>query len=99
MHSNASVLVTRRASYCLGSIQDSVEANGADGGQCLRYVGQFGAEQVPVAGEEEMRKPELIDAFTLPVAPDLLSASRWRLGIPLQDRHLMAVPAEQQSRT
>ena len=46
-----------------------------------------------------MRKPELVDAFALPAAPDLRKASWGRLAVPFQDRHLMAVPAEQQSGT
>ena len=42
-----------------------------------------------------MRKPELVNSFTLPGAPDLLSPGRRRLGVSFQNRHLVAIPAQQ----
>ncbi len=46
-----------------------------------------------------MRKPELADPFTLPGTPDLLSPGRRRLGVSFQDRHLVAIPAQQKPGT
>jgi len=42
-----------------------------------------------------VRKPELVDPFTLPGVPDLLSPGRRRLRVSFQDRHLVAIPAQQ----
>ena len=74
-------------------------ANGSRSDQFLLHFGQFGVQQAAVAGQEEVRKPELVDSLTLPGAPDLLSPGRRRLGVSFQDRHLVAIPAEQKSST
>src|SRR6266851_191094 len=46
-----------------------------------------------------MRKPELVDPFTLPGAPDLLSPGRRLLGVAFQDHYLVAIPAQEKSST
>jgi hypothetical protein len=46
-----------------------------------------------------MRKPELADPFTRPGGPDLRGPGGRRRGVSLQDRHLVAIPAQQQSST
>ena len=83
----------------LGGIKNRVQANGSRSDQFLLHLRQFGVQQAAVAGQEEVRKPELVYPFTLPGAPDLLSPSRRRLGVSFQDRHLVAIPAQQKPST
>ena len=67
------VLLAGRAPDLLGGIKDRVEANGSRSGQSLLRLGQLGVQETAMAGQEEVRKPELVDPFTLQAAPDLLS--------------------------
>ena len=89
------VLLADRTPDRLGGIKHRVWANRSGSDQFLLHLGQFGVQEAAVAGQEEVRKPELVDPFTLPGAPDLLSPGRRRLGVSFQNRHLVAIPAQQ----
>ena len=93
------ILLAGRAPERLGGIEDGVEANGPRCDQCLLHFGQFRVEEAAIAGQEEVRKPELVDPLTLPGTPDLLSPGRRRPGVSFQDHHLVAIPAKQKPST
>ena len=57
-----------------------------------------GFEDGPVAGQEEVGEPELVDSSSLPGVPRVSSPTRRGLRITLEDRHPVAVLRQQEGR-